>query len=190
VQYAGPVDYSIRFAIEWSDFDIISFLNRHSCNDKSESSLVCKLQLHSMIDEDHAEFVPDARGYYSHADTAKTSGCILGPPQRGLPRFILRDHPFLNANGCMYIPVDIYRRGSKTTVQAKANEIVNQYMAIESTRMYPKEEDPDSSLFPRGYQTLPCCTSGNAAARPWTSLTSLREEHLPCQAVLSLVIAP
>jgi hypothetical protein len=53
----------------------------------------------------------------------------------------------------MHIPFEIYRRAGKTTVQTKAYDIVNQYMAIDHTNkfmcirigfawMYPKEEDP------------------------------------------------
>jgi hypothetical protein len=64
--YESLTNYTIRFVVEWPDFEILSFPNPLAGKDKSESSYVCKLQLKEMMEE--GELSP----YQKHEATSQS----------------------------------------------------------------------------------------------------------------------
>jgi hypothetical protein len=106
VFYESLTDYNIRFVIEWPG------------KDKAESFLACKLQLQDMIE------VGEMNPYQKHeASTLKQPPrAVLGISDRNLSGFIFLDHPFMTTSGCMFIPLDLYRSASKSTIKSKITE--------------------------------------------------------------------
>jgi hypothetical protein len=88
------------------------------------------------------------------------------------------------SSGCMFIPLDIYTRARKSAIKAKGSELVDQYMALESSNklmqvrigfawMYPKEEDPTHRSFRAGIKYILL----HAACGPWDTERSSGERH-------------
>jgi hypothetical protein len=115
VFYESITDYNIRFVIESPDFEIPSFPNQLPGKDKAESSLVCKLQLQDMIEV--GEMNPCQKHEASILKQRPRE--VLGISDRNLSGFIFRDHPFMTTSSCMFIPLDIYRSASKSTIKSK-----------------------------------------------------------------------
>jgi hypothetical protein len=161
VNYSRPVDYNIRFVVEWPDFEILSFPNRLPGKEDAEPSLVCKLQVQGMIDEGDLSLYQMHEATYLKKTLESLQAHYSNFLSATYPDFTFEMAPILSENSCMNVPVDIYKRAGKASMSSKTADIVAQYSNLESSKklmcirigfawMYPKEEDSTLSSFRAG----------------------------------------
>jgi hypothetical protein len=163
VVYEGPTDLSIRLVMEWPDFDIVSYKNTLSGKDKGEASFVCRLQLHSMIEEKIPKHEAVTLRHTLNRLEEKYADFLTST----YPDSIFEMTHFMSERGCMYLPLDPYRRATGAPGKAKIEEIIAQYLALETSHklmhirvgfgwMHPKEEDPTHRSFRAGIKYYLC----------------------------------
>jgi hypothetical protein len=155
------VDYSIRFVVEWPDFEILSFPNRIPGKEDADPSLVCKLQVAGMIDEGKMSPYQSLEGTSLKRVLEDLQQLYSNFLAEIYPEFTFEMAPILTSAGCLNIPVDIYGKSGKATASAKTADIVSQYLNIESSNkllcfrigygwIHQKEEDATMSSFRAG----------------------------------------
>jgi hypothetical protein len=185
VQYSGPIDYNIRFVLEYPYFEIISFANALPGKEESDPSVVCRLQLESTAAGGPFSVSPyhkyEAESFIKVLRNLSDDYSIF--LQKTCPDFTFEMANVLSANGCMNIAVVAYKPAGRTGGSSKTADIVAvpghrfiEEVAVHPYRIRLDEEDATHRSFRAGikyYLVAPCGKLASGLKPPRSSVDFL-----------------